>query len=402
MRPLQDVLVLDLSQFAAGPYGVQVLADAGARVVKVEMPGTGDPFRREGPRLPGGAPDDGSSFMRFNRNKESVAIDLGRPGGRRAFERLVVRADVLVENFKPGSLERLGYPYGRLRELNRRLIYATVTGFGHRDVLESPLWSWPAFAVVAEAMGGLMAVIGDPGCRPHHSSVSAGDLVAGIHAAAGILIALHQRGVTGEGQRVDIAMADSIAAIAERPVFMYGATGQVAGRGESRTTAPFGAFPAADGHVAIGVIGSAVWRRLCDAIDRPDLRDDPDLATGQGRAAHLHDRIQPAIEDWLRGRTKVEAATYLAERQVPAAPVLDAGEVTASPHFQARQMILEFDYPDAGTFRAVGNPIKLGADPTPPVRRPPRLGEHTDAVLTELGGLTADEIAALREEGAIG
>jgi crotonobetainyl-CoA:carnitine CoA-transferase CaiB-like acyl-CoA transferase len=402
VRPLEDVTVLDLSQFAAGPYGAQLLADHGARVIKLERPGTGDPYRHEGPRLPGGGPDDGAFFLRFNRNKESVAIDLSRPGGRRAFERLVAGADVLIENFKPGSLERLGYPWTRLRELNPRLVYATVTGFGHRDLLESPLSSWPAFAVVAEAMGGLMAVIGDATCRPHSSSVSAGDLVAGMHMAFGVLAALHQRALTGEGQRVDVAMADSIAALAELPVFNYGATGQVPTRGSSRSTAPFGAFPAADGHVAIGVIGGAVWRRFCDAIDRPDLRDDPALATGQGRAAQLADRIQPAIEDWLRHRTKQEAAAYLAERQVPAAPLLDAREVTESPHFQARQMVLEFEYPDAGTFRVTGNPVKLGADASPPVRRPPRLGEHTDAVLRELGGLSAEEVAELRAEGSAG
>ena len=402
MRPLEDVVVLDLTQYAAGPYGVQILADAGARVIKIELPGTGDPYRHEGPRLPGGAPDQGTYFMRFNRNKESVALDLRRPGGRHAFERLLPRTDVLVENFKPGTLERLGYPYGRLRELNRRLIYATVTGFGHRDVLESPLCHWPAFAVVAEAMGGWMNVIGDPGCRPHASAVSAGDLVAGIHAATGILVALHHRTATGEGQRVDVAMADSIAALAEQPVFTYGATGHVVGRGELRHTAPFGAFPASDGHVAIGVVGTATWHRLCDAIERPDLRDDPALATGTGRAAHLEDRIRPALEAWLRTRTRSEAASYLADRQVPAAPVMNAAEVTTSPHYRSRQMILDLDYPDAGTFRVSGNPIKLGADPTPPVRRPPLLGEHTDAVLTDLAGLSPTDLVALRAEGAIG
>jgi formyl-CoA transferase len=415
VRPLEDVLVLDLCQFAAGPYGVQVLADAGARVIKVEVPVTGDPYRHEGPPLPGGGPGDGTYFMRFNRNKESVALDLRTPGGRRAFDRLVARADVLVENLKPDSLERLGYPYARLRDINRRLIYATVTGFGHRDVLESPLWRWPAFAVVAEAMGGWMNVIGDADCQPHGSAVSAGDLVAGIHAATGILIALHQRGVTGEGQRVDVAMADSIAALAEQPVFTYGATGRVVGRGRSRHIAPFGAFAAADGHIAFPITpmamwpsaaakapNGAMWRRFCDAIERPDLRDDPELSTGAGRAAHLADRIEPAIEEWLRGRTREEAAAHLADRQVPAAPVLDAREVTESPHFRARQMVLEFDYPGAGTYQVAGNPIKLGADPSPPVRRPPLLGEHTDEVLTELAGFSQDEIGALRAEGAIG
>ncbi|MBO0836952.1 MAG: CoA transferase, partial [Actinobacteria bacterium] len=159
-RPLDDLVILDMTQFAAGPYGTQFLADAGARVVKVELAGVGDPYRHEGPPLPGGGPGDGTFFFRFNRNKESVAIDLRQEGGRRAFARLVEAADALVENFKPGSLERLGFGWDRLQELNPRLVYATVTGYGHPDLLPSPLAHWPAFAITAEAMGGLMDVIG--------------------------------------------------------------------------------------------------------------------------------------------------------------------------------------------------------------------------------------------------
>ena len=401
MRPLGDVVILDLSQFAAGPYGIQFLADAGARAIKVEMPGVGDPYRHEGPPLEGGQPGDGTFFLRFNRNRESIAIDLRKPGGRRVFDVLLKGADVLVENFKPGSLARLGYPPERIRELNRRLIYATVTGYGHDDLLPSPLSGWPAFAIVAEAMGGMMEVIGDSKCSPHGSGVSAGDLVGGLHLAIGILIALHQRESSGEGERVDVAMADAVAALAELPVFTYGATGRIIRRGPSQTLAPWGAFATVDGHVAIGVIGTPAWRNFCDAIGRQDLRDDPELATGAGRASHLTDRIAPAVEKWLEGRDKAGAAAYLAERGVPAAPVLDAREVIESPHFQARNMIVEFEYPGAGTFRVAGSPAKLGSEPIPPVRRPPLLGEHTDSILRELVGLSDDDIANLRAEGAV-
>src|SRR5262245_6254377 len=205
-RALGDILVLDLSQFASGPYATQFLADAGARVIKVEPPGHGEAYRREGPPVPGA--ERGSYFLRFNRNKEAIAVDLRQPAGQAAFDRLVAAADVLVENFKPDSMERLGYTWDRLRALNPRLVYATITGYGHADLLPSPQGSWPAFAIVAEAAGGMMDMIGDPQCRPHGSGVSAGDLVAGLHAALGILIALHQRSLTGRGQRVDVAMAD--------------------------------------------------------------------------------------------------------------------------------------------------------------------------------------------------
>lgn len=401
MRPLDDLVVLDLTQFAAGPYGTQVLADAGARVIKIEMPGAGDAYRHEGPRLPNAGPDDGTYFMRFGRSKESVAIDLARPGGRRAFEALVARADVLVENLKPGSLARLGLGWERLRELNPRLVYATVTGFGHPDLLPSPLSGWPAFAIVAEAFGGVMDVIGDAGCRPHGSGVSAGDLVAGLDAMIGVLMALHQRERTGRGQRVDVAMADAMTSMNERSVFAYSATGEVPHRGLEGHLAPFGAFRARDGWVAIGVIGQPVWRRFCDAIGRPDLVDDPDLATGNARARHF-DRLLPAIEGWLSGRTKQEAAAELAAANVPAAPILDAREVSESAHVAARRMLVEFDYPGAGTFRSVASPIKLGEDLDPPARRPPLLGEHTDAVLRELAGLDDETLARLRGDGAIG
>jgi formyl-CoA transferase len=401
VRPLDDLVVLDLSQFAAGPYGMQFLADAGARVVKVEMPGAGDPYRHEGPPLAGGEPGDGTFFMRFNRNKESVALDLRHAGGRRAFEALVRAADVLIENFKPGSLDRLGYGWPRLRELNPRLVYATITGYGHTDVLASPLSRWPAFAITAEAMGGLMDVIGDVGCAPHGTAVSAGDLVAGVEAALGIMMALRHRDRTGRGQRVDVAMADAMAALNERSVFTYNLTGEVPRRGRERQIAPFGAFRAKDGHVAIGVIGRPVWRRFCHAIGRPDLFDDAELADAAGRSRHLEGTLRPAIEGWLRERTKHEAARLLCDAGVPAAPVMDARDVSESAHFRSRRMLIEFEYPGAGTVRVAGDPIKLGADLDAPLTRPPALGEHTDAVLAELAGLGAGEIAELRRQGAI-
>jgi crotonobetainyl-CoA:carnitine CoA-transferase CaiB-like acyl-CoA transferase len=248
----------------------------------------------------------------------------------------------------------------------------------------------------------MMDVIGDVGCPPHGSGVSAGDLVAGVEAALGIMIALHQRDRTGRGQRVDVAMADAIAALNERSVFSYNLTGEIPTRGRERQIAPFGPFPARDGHVAIGVIGPAVWRRFCQAIERPELADDPDLADGLSRARHLETKLRPAITTWLAGRTKLDAARVLCEAGVPAAPVMNAREVSESAHFQSRRMLVEFDYPGAGRVRAVGSPIKLGADLQAEVRRPPILGEHTDPVLGELAGLNAEEIADLRRQGAIG
>ena len=397
-RPLEDIVVLDFSQFAAGPYATQYLADAGARVIKLELPGIGEAYRGEGPRLPDGS---GAYVLRFNRNKESVAVDVRSEGGRRVLAALAAAADVLVENFKPGTLERMGFGWPRLQELNPRLVYATITGYGELDILPSPLSHWPAFAITAEAMGGMMDLIGDIGCEPHGSGVSAGDLVAGLNAALGIMVALHHRALTGRGQRVDVAMVDAVASLNERSVFTYNLTGEIPTRGAERHLAPFGGFPASDGHVAIGVIGPAVWRRFCLAIGRPDLLDDPDLADGVSRGRHLDTKLRPVIGEWLRDRTKLEAARILCEAGVPAAPVMNAREITESDHFASRRMLVEFDYPGAGTMRVIGSPIKYGDDLDPPLRRPPTLGEHTDSVLAGLARLPAEDIQQLRREGAI-
>jgi crotonobetainyl-CoA:carnitine CoA-transferase CaiB-like acyl-CoA transferase len=226
--------------------------------------------------------------------------------------------------------------------------------------------------------------------------------VAGVEAVLGIMFALHHRERTGRGQRVDVAMADAMAALNERSVFTYSLTGEIPTRGVEKQIAPFGAFPTRDGHVAIGVIGPAVWGRFCVAIGRPDLAEDPDLADGITRARHVETKLKPAIASWLSAHTKLEAATILSEAGVPAAPVMNAKEVSESAHFRARQMLVEFDYPGVGAVRTVGSPIKLGNNLPPPVRRPPKLGEHTDVVLAELAGLDAAEIADLRRQGAIG
>ncbi|MHB8499730.1 MAG: CaiB/BaiF CoA transferase family protein [Candidatus Acidiferrales bacterium] len=401
-RPLQDLVVLDLTQFGAGPYCTMFLADFGAEVIKIEPPDRGEAYRHEGPRLPGAVPPhDGGYFLRFNRNKQSVCLDLRHPDGRRVFEQLCRRADVLVENFKPESMGRLGLSYEHLAAINPRLVYASISGFGHADLLPSPLSKWPAFAVVAEAVGGVMDRIGDVTCEPHWSGVSLGDLYAGLLAFGGVLAAVHHRLSTGCGQHVDVAMADGMASLNERAIFLYNLLGEVLPRGSESHLAPFGAFLAEDGYVAIGVIGNAVFKRFCAAIGRPDLAEDPRLSDGELRAKHVGSLIRPAIAAWLKGKTKSEAAELLVAYDVPAAPVLDAKEVAESPHMEARHMLVEFDWPGSGRQRVVGNPIKLGADLDPPVIRPPLLGEHTDDILLRLAGVEPADLRSLREQGVI-
>jgi formyl-CoA transferase len=398
-RPLDELLVIDLTQFIAGPYCTMLLADAGARVIKVEPPGRGEAYRREGPAL--GDQPTGGYLMRVNRNKESVTLDLATAGGRRVLERLAERADVLVENFKHDSMDRLGLGWERLRELNPRLVYASISGFGHTDLLPGPYAHWPAFAIVAEAMGGVMDRIGEPSCEPHWSGVSLGDIFASTLCVSGILMAIQHRAKTDSGQHVDISMHDGMVSLNERALYLHGSTGVSLGRGSEGYFAPFGSFQAADGWIAIGVVGNAIWRRFCAAIDRPDLAADERLAEGRGRAVHAHDIVRPAIAAWLATRTRQEATDALVAHDVPAGLVQTAAEVAADPQVAAREMLVEFEYPGAGRQRVAGNPIKLGADLGQPVRRPPLLGEHTEPVLRELLSLDDSELQALRDEGAI-
>lgn len=399
--PLDGLLILDLTQFAAGPYCTMLLADAGARVIKIEPPGRGEPYRHEGEPLLVDGEQVGSYFLRHNRNKESVTIDLASPGGKEVFEGLVEVADVVVENFKADSMLRMGLGYERLRKLNAKLVYASISGFGHPEVSESPNWNWPAFAVVAEAMGGIMDRLGDHDCEPHWSGVSLGDLYASLLAYCGILTAIYEVGRTGEGDHVDISMCDGMISLNERAIFVREMTGRVAQRGADSDLAPFGAFRALDGYLAIGVIGDNVWRRFCQAIDREDLLNDPRLRSGRLRATNLELVLRPAIELWLAQLTRDQAVQALVASNVPAGPVLDAGEVADSAHTVSRQMIVEIDLPGYGPYRSVRSPIRLANHPDPRKTPPPRLGEHTDLILSELLHLSANDIQMLRHANAI-
>ncbi|MBO0690924.1 MAG: CoA transferase [Candidatus Dormibacteraeota bacterium] len=401
MRPLDDLVVLDLTQFVAGPYCTMLLADAGARVIKIEPPGTGEPYRRVGPALERGGSGTGGYFLRMNRGKESLTLDLRNERGRDVLLQLAERADVLVENFKTDSMDRLDLGWERLHARNPALVYASVSGFGHRDHFPGPFAEWPAFAIVAEAMGGIMQRIGEADCEPHWSGVSLGDIFASVLAATGILTALHARDRSGEGQHVDISMYDGMISLNERAIYTYAATGKELERGTEPEFAPFGAFEARDGWVVVGVVTNDIWQRFCAALERPDLASDPRLATGQGRSLHLDGVIRPAIATWLAGRTRRQATEALVRHQVPAGLVQTAADILDCPQANGRDMVVEFDYPGAGPQKVAGNPIKLSGDLHQPVRRPPLLGEHTQGVLGELLGMSDADLEELRSAGVI-
>ncbi|MGD9537917.1 MAG: CaiB/BaiF CoA transferase family protein [Alphaproteobacteria bacterium] len=377
--PLNGILVVDLSRVLAGPFCTMVLADLGARVVKVEATGTGDDARAFGPHLNGKS----AYFMSVNRGKQSIALDLKAPGDRAIFERLLERADVLVENFRAGAMERLGYGYEVLHARYPRLIYAACSGFGHTG----PLRERPAYDMVVQAMGGVMSLTGHPGGPPTRVGTSVGDLVAGLFTAIGVNSALYRRNETGEGMKVDVAMLDCQVAILENALARYFATGEVPGPLGARhpSITPFQCFSTADGHIIIAAGNDPLFRRLCEALGAPELAADPRFVGNAARNANV-DALQAEIEARLATAPTAEWLARLEAAGLPCGPINNVEQIVNEPHTAARNMIVRTSDPVAGEVRMAGNPIKLSAYDDPQMRDPaPDLDEHRAAILRELG-----------------
>jgi crotonobetainyl-CoA:carnitine CoA-transferase CaiB-like acyl-CoA transferase len=395
---LDGVRIVDLTQMLAGPFCTQLLADQGAEVVKVE-PLDGDHTRIVGPYHP----DDklrafGGYFASVNRNKKSIAIDLKRPEGRDLVMRLCESADAVVENSRSGVMERLGLSYEALRERNPKLVYATIRGFGDRRTGESPYTDWPAYDVVAQAFGGVMAITGPDKATPMKVGPGIGDLMPATMCAVGILSAIFRAHKTGKGQFVDVSMVDAILSMCERIVHQHAYTGAVpAPEGNHHPLlCPFGMFPAKDGFITIAAHSDVHWPILCRLIGRPELGTDPRLGNVQDRRAN-QDEIIAAVSAFTSQRTKQELLKHFGG-QVPFAPVNDVRDVFADPHFAARDMIVRVPHPGLDHETAVaGVAIKMTETPGRVRHRAPLLGEHTDQYLQAIGCSPA-EIARLRAE----
>lgn len=398
---LTGLKVIDLTQMLAGPFCTMLLADLGAEVLKVE-PLEGDATRRSEPF----SPDDelrafGGYFQSVNRNKTSIAIDLKQAQGRAVLHRLLVDAHVVVENFRVGVMERLGLAYEALHAAYPRLVYACIRGFGDPRTGESPYMAWPAFDIVAQAMGGLMSVNGPGPGQPMKVGPGIGDLVPGMLAALGILAAVRHADLTGQGQLVDVAMYDSILALCERIVYQYSYAGDVPQpQGNSHPLlCPFDAFPVADGWVTIAAPFDHLWQRLCALIERPDLAAAERLATNTLRVVHA-DEVRAAIVGWTSLRTRKQVMDVLGGI-VPCGPVNTVQEIYADPHVAKRNMIALVDHPGVAQQLAIaGSPIKMTETPGGVHSRAPLLGEHTDRVLAGLG-YGAAEIDTLRQSGIV-
>lgn len=395
MKPLEGIRILAVDQYLAGPWGSSLLGDFGAEVIKVEAP-WGDANRSAQP-VQGEGGEMSYAFGRVNRNKNSIVLKLNEPEDRDKFLKLAETADVVWENFRPGVFDRLGLGWETLHELNPGLIYASISGFGHTDLLESPLYDRVAFDIVAQALSGLMTRPGFEGLPPLYLGMPLADTLAGTWAAFGVVLALQARNINGGlGQRVDIAMYDVMIALNEQAISYYSRFGKEPPRGASPTNAPYGVFECKDGWFVVGVPGNAMFNRFCEAIDAPDMLEDPRLATGVLRSEHRDSVLKPRITAWAADLTGAEASAILNAAGIPAARVQTVADLFKDPHVEARKMLITLEDPILGTFQVAGNPIKLGdltevaANPAPVLGRDQEryLGKSETATETKANGTT--------------
>jgi crotonobetainyl-CoA:carnitine CoA-transferase CaiB-like acyl-CoA transferase len=394
---LDGIRVLELGSFIAGPYCGQLLADYGAEVIKVEPPQEGDAMRRWGVVLHRGR---SLWWPVIARGKKSVTVDLRRPEGQEVVRRLAERCDILVENFRPGTMEAWGLGPAVLLERNPGLVYVRISAFGQ----EGPYRDRPGFGAVAEAMGGLRFLVGYPDRPPPRFGVSIGDTLAGMFGALGALLALREREVRGgRGQVVDVAITDAVLAVLESVLAECSVTGAVRERSGTILpgVAPSNLYETRDGRwVVVAANADGVFRRLCDAMGRPEWKTDPRYASHEARAAHQGE-LDAAIAGWVRQLSAEELLEILDRHGVPGGPVYTARDVLEDPHFRARGSLVEVENPGVGRVTMQAPVPRLGSTPLPPPGPAPELGQHTDQVLREVAGLSAEDIRRLREAGVV-
>ena len=394
MTPLSGLLVVDFSRVLAGPYCTMQLGDLGARVVKIEQPGRGDDTRAWGPPFVG---RESAYFLSVNRNKESLALDLKHPRAAGVVEALLARADVLVENFRPGTMTRLGFGYEAIAARHPRLVYCSISGFGQTG----PRRAEAGYDAMMQGEGGLMSITGAADGPPFRVGVAIGDIATGMFAVQGILAALLARARTGQGQRVDIAMLDAVTSL-----LSYQASSAFAGESPARlgnrhpSIAPYDTFAAADGEFVLSVGNDDQFRRLAAVLGRDALADDPHYRTNAERVIHA-DALRGDLSALLSRWRRADLLAALKEAGVPCGAVRTVTDALADPQLAAREMIVPLEHLDAGAIRVLGTPLKLSATPASIRTPPPALGQHTDAILAEIG-LGDREIDELRCDGAVG
>ena len=400
-RPLTGIRIIALEQYMAGPYCTMLLADAGAEVIKIERPGSGDPRRS----IPPFAEKDGTrkagGFMAYNRNKKSFCLNVQSDEGKTIYLDLVKSADVVVENLRPGSTDKLGIGYKDLKVINPKLIYAAISGFGRLEGYKGPDSDRPAFDIVAEAMSGIMHLVGFEDKPPSWTIYGMADVYTGLCTSYAITQALFQREKTGKGQFVDSAMLDAMISLNERMVMLYTMTGEEPHRGRLKHLYPRGAFKCKNGYLAMNVPDDLVWARLCKSMEREDLIDDVKSNTGTARAAN-GDFLGPIIEEWLSKKTRDEAEKILNENGVPVGSVYTAKDIFESEQVKARRSLIDIEDPDVGTYQFARGPVMLSESPEIETNPAPDLGQHTHEILSSILGYSDELINELINSNTIG
>lgn len=395
-QSLNDLRVIDLSRVVAGPLATQIFGDYGAEVIKVEQPGIGDDSRQWAPPY---TPDaQATYFFSINRNKKSVTLDLKHPEGKAILKRLAARGDILVENFKPGTMEDLGLGYETLRAVNPRLIYCAISGFG----ATGPERERAGYDAIMQGVTGLMSITGEPDGPPVKVGVALIDVITALFAHGAILAALHHRARTGEGQKVELSLLECGVAALINAATGYLIAGEVQGRWGSAhpSLVPYQAFRARDGYLMVGAGNERLWRAFCEVLGAPEWADDPRYSTNARRVARREELVR-LIEERLARRDRDDWVAAFSAAGLPTGPINDVGQVFADPQVRHRGMIEEVEHPTAGRVRLVGIPVKFSATPGRVQSPPPLLGEHTDEVLDKLLGYSAEDLARLRAAGAI-
>lgn len=390
-QALEGIKVLDLTRVLAGPYATMVMADMGADVIKIEAPEVGDDSRQFGPYIK----DESAYFMSLNRNKRSITLNLKAPKAKELFIEMVKKADVVVENYRPGTMEKLGLGYEDLKKINPKIIYAAASGFGH----SGPYSKRAAYDAVVQAMGGIMSITGPVGGKPTRVGPSIGDVTAGLFTAIGILAALNYRNNTGVGQKVDVAMLDCQVAILENAIARYVVTGTApkpAGNRHSSIT-PFEPFETSDGEIMIAAGNDALFVKMCELFGTEEWVQDERFKTNPQRTKHVEELV-PLITAVTKTKTTKEWQDLLDKAGVPNGPINTIDKVMEDPQVLARNMIVEVDHPVAGHLKMAGVPIKMSETQGIVRTHAPLLGQHTEEILKELLGMSTEEIDALKNE----
>ena len=392
---LNGIRVLDLTRILAGPYSSMILSDMGAEVIKIEQPVKGDDARHMGPFQNG----ESIYYITNNRNKKGVTLNLKDPKGKEIFKEMVKKADIVMENYRPGTMEKLGLGYDVLKEVNPRIIYGSISGFGHSGRYQKR----PGYDIIAQAMSGLMSTTGWPESGPTRTGTPLGDVLAGLWSTIGILGAIQGRNVTGKGQKVDIALVDSAVATMGNINMIYLAEGRIPERIGNRyeSTYPYDSFTCKDGSCVIGVANNKLWKIFCKLMGKEEIAEMDKFREVPDRVEH-HVELKKIVEDWTRTKTVTEVVDSLLGAGVPAAPIYDAAQVSADPHIAIdRKMFVEQQHPKAGTVKVTGSPLKLSGTPVTFRTPAPTLGQDNAEVYKEILGIDDQQVQELQDQKII-